>query len=44
MARQARSANPDPGLVLAMSGLAAIFFLVVDQVIAFAMRGVFRLG
>jgi preprotein translocase subunit SecE len=32
------------GLVLAMSGLAAIFFLVVDQVIAFAMRGVFRLG
>jgi preprotein translocase subunit SecE len=32
------------GLVLAMSGLAAIFFLVADQVIAFAMRGVFHLG
>ena len=32
------------GLVLAMSGLAAIFFLLVDQVIALAMRGVFRLG
>ncbi len=32
------------GLVLAMSGLAAVFFLVVDQVVALAMRGVFRLG
>ena len=32
------------GLVLAMSALAAIFFLVVDQVIAFAMRGLFGLG
>ena len=32
------------GLVLAMSALAAVFFLVVDQVVAFAMRGVFGLG
>jgi preprotein translocase subunit SecE len=32
------------GLVLAMSTLAAIFFLVVDQIIAFAMRGLFGLG
>ena len=32
------------GLVLAMSALAAVFFLVVDQVIAFAMRGLFGLG
>jgi len=32
------------GLVLAMSALAAVFFLVVDQAVAFAMRGVFGLG
>jgi preprotein translocase subunit SecE len=32
------------GLVMAMSAAAAVFFLVVDQVIALAMRGVFRLG
>ena len=32
------------GLVLAMSALAAVFFLVVDQVVAYAMRGVFGLG
>jgi len=32
------------GLVLAMSTLAAIFFLVVDQIIAVAMRGLFGLG
>jgi preprotein translocase subunit SecE len=32
------------GLVLAMSALAAVFFLVVDQIIAFAMRGLFGLG
>ncbi len=32
------------GLVLAMSTLAAVFFLVTDQLIAVAMRGVFRLG
>ena len=32
------------GLVLALSTVAAIFFLVVDQVIAFAMRFVFGLG
>ena len=32
------------GLVLAMSALAAIFFLVVDQVIALGMRGLFGLG
>ena len=32
------------GLVLAMSALAAVFFLVVDQVAAVAMRGVFGLG
>lgn len=32
------------GLVLAMSALAAVFFLVVDQIIAFGMRGVFGLG
>jgi preprotein translocase subunit SecE len=32
------------GLVLAMSALAAIFFLVADQVIAFAMRRVLGLG
>ena len=32
------------GLVLAMSALAAVFFLVTDQVIAFAMRSFLRLG
>lgn len=32
------------GLVLALSTVAAVFFLVVDQVIAFAMRFVFGLG
>ncbi len=32
------------GLVLAMSALAAVFFLVADQIIAFAMRGLFGLG
>ncbi len=32
------------GLVLAMSTLAAIFFLVVDQLIALAMRGLFGIG
>jgi len=32
------------GLVLAMSALAAVFFLVVDQLIAFGMRGLFGLG
>ena len=32
------------GLVLALSALAAVFFLVVDQVIALAMRGLFGLG
>jgi preprotein translocase subunit SecE len=32
------------GLVLALSAMAAVFFLVVDQVIAFAMRGLFGLG
>jgi len=32
------------GLVLALSALAAVFFLVVDQLIAFAMRFVFGLG
>ncbi|TDG26606.1 preprotein translocase subunit SecE [Paracraurococcus ruber] len=32
------------GLVLAMSALAAVFFLVVDQLIALGMRGVFGLG
>jgi preprotein translocase subunit SecE len=32
------------GLVLALSALAAVFFLVVDQVIAFAMRLLFGLG
>ena len=32
------------GLVLAMSALAAVFFLVVDQLIALAVRGVFGLG
>ena len=32
------------GLVLALSALAAVFFLVVDQAIALAMRGLFGLG
>ena len=32
------------GLVLAMSALAAVFFLVVDQLIAFGMRSAFGLG
>jgi preprotein translocase subunit SecE len=32
------------GLVLAMSALAAVFFLVVDQLIALAMRGLFGIG
>jgi preprotein translocase subunit SecE len=32
------------GLVLGLSALAAVFFLVVDQVIAFAMRLLFGLG
>ena len=32
------------GLVLALSALAALFFLVTDQVIALAMRGLFGLG
>ena len=31
------------GLVLALSALAAVFFLVVDQIIQFAMRWVFGL-
>jgi preprotein translocase subunit SecE len=30
--------------VLGLSALAAVFFLVVDQVIAFAMRLLFGLG
>jgi preprotein translocase subunit SecE len=32
------------GLVLGLSALAAVFFLVVDQVIAFVMRLLFGLG
>jgi preprotein translocase subunit SecE len=32
------------GLVLAMSALAAVFFLVVDQLIVLAMRGLFGIG
>ena len=32
------------GLVLALSAVAAVFFLLVDQIIAFAMRFVFGLG
>jgi preprotein translocase subunit SecE len=32
------------GLVLAMSALAAVFFLVVDQVVAIAMRGLLGFG
>ena len=32
------------GLVLAMSALAALFFLVVDQLIQLAMRLVFGIG
>ena len=31
-------------LVLGLSVLAAVFFLVVDQVIQLAMRNVFRIG
>jgi preprotein translocase subunit SecE len=32
------------GLVLALSALAAVFFLVVDQLIQLAMRWVFGIG
>jgi preprotein translocase subunit SecE len=32
------------GLVLALSSLAAVFFLVVDWLVAFAMRMLFGLG
>ncbi len=32
------------GLVLAMSALAAVFFLLVDQLIALAMRSMFGFG
>lgn len=32
------------GLVLGLSAVAAVFFLVVDQIIAFAMRWLFGLG
>ncbi|MBR0650229.1 preprotein translocase subunit SecE [Roseomonas terrae] len=32
------------GLVLAMSALAAVFFLVVDQLIQLIMRLVFQIG
>jgi len=32
------------GLVLAMSALAAVFFLVVDQLIQLIMRFVFKIG
>lgn len=32
------------GLVLALSALAAVFFLVVDQIIAYAMRMLFGVG
>ena len=32
------------GLVLALSALSAVFFLVVDQIIAFAMRMLFGVG
>ena len=32
------------GLVLALSALAAVFFLVVDQIVAFTMRLLFGLG
>ena len=32
------------GLVLALSTVAAMFFLLTDQIIAFAMRFVFGLG
>ncbi len=32
------------GLVLAMSALAAVFFLVVDQLIQLVMRFVFKIG
>jgi preprotein translocase subunit SecE len=32
------------GLVLALSAAAALFFLVVDQLIGLAVRAVFRIG
>jgi preprotein translocase subunit SecE len=32
------------GLVLGLSVLAAFFFLLADQLIQFAMRGLFRIG
>jgi preprotein translocase subunit SecE len=32
------------GLVLGLSAVAAVFFLVVDQIIAFAMRMLFGVG
>jgi preprotein translocase subunit SecE len=32
------------GLVLALSAAAAVFFLVVDQIIAYAMRMLFGVG
>lgn len=32
------------GLVLALSALAALFFMVVDWIISFAMRWLFGLG
>lgn len=32
------------GLVLALSAVAAVFFLVVDQIIAYAMRMLFGVG
>lgn len=32
------------GLVLGLSVLAAVFFLLADQLISLAMRGVFRIG
>lgn len=32
------------GLVLGLSVLAAIFFLIADQLIQLAMRGLFRIG
>ncbi|MCK8787548.1 preprotein translocase subunit SecE [Roseomonas sp. NAR14] len=32
------------GLVLAMSAVAAVFFLLVDQLVALGMRGLFGFG
>ncbi len=32
------------GLVLALSALAAVFFLLVDQIISFTMRWLFGVG